>query len=65
MIYIFLLTHNPRLRLLVNLSGVALHLLHCRVQFGEQFVVGVNREQVFLSQQEAQAVSFCSAQTVS
>ncbi len=49
----------------MNLGGVALHLFDDSGEFGQKFVVGVQDEQVVLSEQEAQTVTFCPAQTVS
>lgn len=49
---------------LVNVSAVRLHLLDNRGEFVEEFLVGVQGEQVFLSEQEAKAVTLRPAQAV-
>lgn len=49
----------------MNLGGVALHLFDDSGEFCQQFVVGIQDEQVILPEQEAQTVTFCPAKTVS
>lgn len=46
------------------MGAVRLHLLDGRGEFGEQLLVRVQGEQVFFSEQEAEAVAFRPAQAV-
>ena len=50
--------------LLVNLGSVALHLLDDRGEFAKELLVGVQREQVILTEQKAKAVPLRPAETV-
>lgn len=46
------------------MGAVRLHLLDNRGEFVEEFLVRIQGEQVFLSEQEAEAVTLCPAQAV-
>lgn len=49
---------------LVDMGAVCLHLLDSRGEFVEQLLIRVQGEQVFFSEQEAEAVAFRPAQAV-
>lgn len=48
----------------MNMSTMCLHLLDNRGEFVEKFLVSIQGEQVFLSEQEAKAMPLCPPQAV-
>lgn len=49
---------------LMNMGTMHLHLLDNSGEFVEEFLVSIQGEQVFLSEQEAKAVTLCPAQAM-
>ena len=62
--WVCLCLHVHNTNLLMNVSTVRLHLLDNRGEFVKELLVGVQGEQVFLSEQEAKAVPLRPAQAV-